>query len=85
MFVTEIVVNTTGLIFDIVGAVLLFGYGPPPGVLMRKAGKVLRWGTDNREEEQRRIDRHILIGRCAIGLIVVGFALQLLAGFIPPR
>lgn len=84
MLATEIAFSTIGLTLDIVGAVLLFTYGPPPGVLSKEAGTVLLWGIDNREQEQRKIDRHIVIGRAAIGLIVVGFMLQLIAQFLPP-
>lgn len=84
MLATEIAFNTIGLILDIVGAMLLFTHGPPPGVLSKKAGTVILWGIGDREQEQRKIDRHIWIGRSAIGLIVVGFMLQLIAPVFPP-
>jgi len=79
MPMTEIAFNTIGLILDIIGATLLFTHGPPPGVLSKEAGTVILWGIENRDHEQRKIDQHILIGRLAICLVVVGFVLQLIA------
>lgn len=85
MLATEIAFNTMGLAVDIVGAILLFTHGPPPGVISRKAGAVIIWPTGNEEQEQREINRHIRIGRLAICLIVFGFALQLIAPALRPH
>ena len=70
--------NVTGLVLDAVGIVLLFVYGPPPSVIGKQAGTIILWPSGGgKSQEQRKIDRHILIGRCALGLIVVGFLLQI--------
>ena len=71
--------NVTGLILDAVGIVLLFVYGPPPSVISKQAGIIIMYPSGDESQQQRKIDRHILIGRCALGLIVVGFLLQILA------
>lgn len=78
---SAVVLNVTGLILDAVGIVLLFLYGPPPSIISRKAGMVILWPSGDESQQQRKSDRHILIGRCALGLIVIGFFLQILANF----
>ena len=70
-----VALNVTGLGLDALGIVLLFFYGPPPGV--QPAGTLLLWGKD--EVQERKNKRNALIGRCALGIIVLGFLLQILA------
>ncbi len=81
----EMMLNTLGLTCDIIGAILLFTHGPPPGILRKEVGISLIWdsGESEAEAEQRKIDKHIRIGRSAIGLIVFGFLLQLIASVLP--
>lgn len=67
--------NTLGLSLDIVGVIMLFCYGLPPKVF-RKG--VLTWRGAT-EKEERRSER---LSYVALVLLVVGFALQLWAGFL---
>ncbi len=68
--------NTVGLILDIFGVVLLFRFGLPPDV-SRDGTVGFALGTD--EREARRAKRYARISWTALGLIVTGFLLQIVA------
>ena len=68
--------NTVGLILDIFGVVLLFRFGLPPDV-SRDGTVEFVLGTD--EREARRAKRYARTSWTALGLIVTGFLLQIVA------
>ncbi|MDE2751515.1 MAG: hypothetical protein OXI83_02950 [Gemmatimonadota bacterium] len=65
-----------GLALDIVGVILLFFYGPPPGILSTTPGTMVLYGAADEEKQQREINRHLWLSRIALGVIVTGFGLQ---------
>jgi hypothetical protein len=78
--------NTVGLILGMVGVVLIFKWGPPQPALEEGVRLGLEEGNvlpDGRTVAQRDADiralrsRHLIMSRSALGLIFVGFALQL--------
>jgi hypothetical protein len=76
---TSALVNSIGLVFDIVGAVLLWRYGLPEPISRTGAVHLILEQTDDTEKAKaKRYDR---IARWGIALLIVGFALQLLSNF----
>ena len=76
MCLSSEIVNTVGLALDIVGVVLLFRFGLQPNV-RRGGGIVLAWGTD--DDEAKKANRYDRISWSALGLIVLGFVLQIVS------
>lgn len=70
------IVNTLGLALDIVGVLLLFWFGLPPDVSRRGA---VGWTLGTDEAEARKAKRYEWISWTALGLIVAGFGLQIVA------
>lgn len=69
--------TSIGLALDIVGVMLLFFYGPPPGILGKEPqGTFFSLGISDEETEWRRIRRHLVMSKAALVLIVIGFGLQ---------
>lgn len=66
--------NTVGLVLDIFGVVLLFRFGLPPDV-SRDGAVRLVLGADEREAWKAK--RYERLSWAALGLIVTGFALQI--------
>ncbi len=76
-----------GLTLDLVGVGILFLYGPPQPVLEEGIGVGLEDGTpidpdgktvaEHKKEVRRRRWRFLTRSRFGLGLIFVGFALQL--------
>ena len=71
-----VTLNVVGLGLDAIGIILLFFFGPPPSIRPTSIRLVLE---DVDESQERKNKRNTLIGRCALGIIVIGFLLQILA------
>jgi hypothetical protein len=90
--VTAQIVNTTGLSLSIIGVVLIFIWGPPQPELSQGAGIGLEDNTplssgltvaqDNARKARLTL-RHEILSRAGLGLILVGFILQLWATWLP--
>ena len=77
---TAVLVNSAGLILDIVGAVLVWRYGLPKAISRTGASHLILEETDEGEiAEARRYDR---IAQLGIGLLIAGFCLQLVSNFL---
>jgi hypothetical protein len=86
-----LIINTIGLTFDIIGAIILFFYGPPQpnleeGIALGAedytplpSGKTVK---EHNEEIRNLRKKFISISRFAMILIIIGFALQLLANWL---
>ena len=77
---TAVLVNSAGLILDIVGAVLVWRYGLPDAISRTGAIHLILEQTD--EVEMAKAKRHDTIARCGIGLLIAGFGLQLVSNFL---
>ena len=82
------VINSIGLVLDIVGAVILFFFGPPQPSFEKGVGIIAEDATplsDGRAaaEHDQDMDRvkakYTLISRLAMAIIAIGFVLQLVA------
>jgi len=69
--------NTVGLVFDIVGALLITLFGLPPAVDRGGVTYLITEGTD--QAEARKATRYERLGRFGLILLVIGFGLQLVA------
>ena len=73
-------VNSAGLALDIVGAYLLFRFGLPAEISRSGAIHVIAWERDAASiARARAYDRW---GHTGLGLLMAGFAFQLLSNFI---
>ena len=79
MPVSPEVVNTLGLLLDIVGVVLLFRFGLPPDV--SRTGAV-GWTLGTDEAEALKARRYDCWSWTALALIVTGFVLQIIAAWM---
>ena len=84
--------NSTGLIFGIMGVVLIFIWGPPQPELEEGMGVGLAEDTpiddsgktvnEFNDQVRRRRKRHNIVSKLGLGLIFIGFVLQLWATFV---
>ena len=74
------VVNSAGLLLDVVGVLLLFKFGLPEDVRRKGEGYLLLEETDEAEIAKGR--RYDFWARVALGLVVLGFVLQLISNFM---
>ncbi len=73
------VLNSSGLVLDICGAVLLFKYGLPAEISRTGATYIITEQSDEAEvKKARKYDR---LGRLGLALLVGGFVLQLASDF----
>lgn len=82
--------NRVGLVLGIVGVVVLFFYGPPQPSLEEGAGIGQEDGTpqpdgrtlaEHNLEVRARRRRHVIGSRIGLGLVLLGFLVQLVATY----
>jgi hypothetical protein len=73
-------VNSIGLALDIAGVLVLFKYGLPSKVREGGVQHLLLEGTDN--EQALLFTRYQRFARCGLGLLVLGFALQIISNLM---
>lgn len=76
----SIAINSIGLILDIIGVVILFKYGLPSEV--SKDGQVFIAASPHNEEERRKYRKFQLWSKFGLGLLVVGFGLQIISNYL---
>ena len=74
------IVNSLGLVFDIIGVVMLFKYGLPEEVSRSGAG-FLQLEEDDKDEVAKAA-RYDTLSRVALGLLVAGFLLQIVSNWM---
>jgi hypothetical protein len=79
------IINTIGLVFNIVGAVILFRYGFPQPTHEEATLLAIQGPTADKNAEQARKIKAEYLCRSKIGLIlvIIGFIFQLGAVWIP--
>ena len=73
-------VNSIGLVCDILGAVLIWRYGLPEPI--SRSGVVHLRLEQTDETEKAKAEQYDCIARCGIVLLVGGFVLQLVSNFL---
>ena len=85
-FFSAATVNSVGLALDILGVILLFCYGLPPDVHPGRGGTTIRWGGGDTpaeiEEKTKRYKRYKRNSWVALGLLVLGFTLQIISNWL---
>jgi hypothetical protein len=80
---TSALINSVGLASDIIGALLVWCYGLPEPLSRTGAVHLILEQTDDAEKAKaKQYDRK---ARWGVGLLVAGFALQLLSNFCGQR
>ena len=74
------IVNSIGLIFDILGAIVLFKFGLPASINREGNSVLLLEGTD--ERMRAKADRYDQFGRLGLGALITGFTVQLVSNFL---
>ena len=77
---SEGIVSSLGLVADIIGAVLIFKYGIPPRIDPHGHQHLILEQID--EEEKAKATVYIKRSEVGVGLLILGFALQLASNFI---
>jgi len=81
-------ITSFGLILDIVGVIFLFIWGPPTPSMEGSVGLALESGTvladgrkveDMEKKQLKKKATHSLMSKVGLGLIFLGFVLQLIA------
>jgi hypothetical protein len=75
-----IIVNSIGLVMDIIGATLLFFFGLPPDI--RRDGKYFLVINSGNRDEISKAKKYDAYSRGALYLLGGGFILQLVSNFI---
>ena len=77
-------VNSVGLLLDIAGVVLLFLFGLPSKV-QETPGAILMWGArgSEEEEERKKYEHYRRLSHMGLGLLVLGFLLQIISNYCP--
>ena len=85
------IIASIGLGLDIVGVILIFIWGPPMPDMQGGVGIALENGTplgdgtivaDEEKKQLQRRKSHTIISRVGLGIIGVGFLLQLISQWI---
>jgi hypothetical protein len=74
------VVNSIGLVMDVVGVLLLFKFGLPEDVRRKGQSYLLLEETD--QNEIAKAECYDFWARIALGLVVLGFVAQLVSNFL---
>lgn len=75
------IIATIGLLLDIVGVIILWRFGLPPSV--DREGRIRYVAPSKDESEILKARRSDVLSRLAIVLILLGFALQIVALHFP--
>ena len=74
------IANSVGLLLDVVGVLLLFKFGLPEDVRRKGESYLLLEETDEADIAKGR--RYDFWAKVALGLVVLGFVLQLISNFV---
>ncbi|MBP7806762.1 hypothetical protein KA057_03705 [Candidatus Gracilibacteria bacterium] len=74
------IINSIGLIADIIGAILLFKFGLPEDISRSGAFFIVTNQVD--EEERNKAEKYDFWGKIGLILLIVGFIFQLISNFI---
>lgn len=77
---TNVDINTLGLIFDIIGVIILFKFGLPSDV--NKYGEVSLLLEDNDTDEIKKWRRYDCWSKIGLISILFGFILQIVSNYI---
>jgi hypothetical protein len=72
--------TSLGLLLDIFGVLLLWKFGLPPSIRRGGPQYLMLEGAD--EEEAAKAEKYDRYGQCGIGLLVLGFMLQLVGNVL---
>jgi hypothetical protein len=76
---TKETINTIGLVFDLIGVLLLFKYGLPSDI-SKEGVTTLSIGTVN-NEEVNKWKKYSLWSKIGLVLISIGFILQIISNY----
>ena len=77
------IINSFGLILDIVGVIILFRFGLPPKVFRDGViPKVASLSIQEKSKEYSKFKRHKYWSYFGLSLLIIGFALQIASNFL---
>ena len=82
---TSSIINSFGLVFDIVGVVVLFYFGPPPLNITRDGHKIPAYNSHDENEIKKNkamANKHHRLSKLGLALLGFGFVLQLSSNWL---
>lgn len=76
-------INSLGLFFDIFSGILIFKYGLPPKNVRRGKTLHLLLEQEKNEKEQKKEGKYDFLANIGLILLIFGFCLQFVSGFLP--
>ena len=79
------IVNSIGLVLDIVGAIVLFKYGFPPALENNRDGTFMISGSGDSQAEKEALKKdkqYKCLSMVGLIFLIIGFILQLISNFI---
>jgi preprotein translocase subunit SecF len=73
-------VNSIGLVCDIIGAVIIWRYGLPESIDRQGATHIISEQID--EAEKAKAQRYDCLAKFGVGILIFGFFLQLVSNFL---
>ncbi len=73
--------NSRGLFLDVIGAALIFKFGLPADIRRSGASYLLLESSPD-EKEKQLAKKYDLWGRIGIGLLIIGFILQIISNYL---
>ncbi len=74
------ILNSLGLVLDMIGAILIATFGIPPKVDRKGEGSILLEQTDS--DEIRKAKKYDFISGLGFALLIFGFFLQIVSNFM---
>lgn len=76
----HILINSAGLVADIIGAIMLWRFGLPEE--FSRSGAVHLIAEQPDEAERAKAKHYDVLAKVGIGLLIAGFSLQLASNFL---
>ncbi len=76
----NIILNSVGLIFNVIGAILLFKFGLPENI--NREGHINLILEQEDEGEKRKAQKYDFWGKTGLVFIIIGFIFQLIGSLI---
>ena len=85
MFTSPQGIGAIGLLFDIVGVILLFYFGPPTLPITKDGHLIIPFNQNDEEKQKsnkRLYQKHQMASFIALGLLMIGFVLQFIGSVL---
>lgn len=83
LITVKVLINSTGLVLDIIGAILIFRYGIQPALHKPfHTLQIYELTSINKEQKDKLYNKHKYLSYAGLISLIFGFSLQLISNFI---